>query len=215
MDSHDLYKNKFNRELDRRNQLDNAINAPVLGITIVITLNSYLIEKIGFKADNHMITTQLIFLSIISITIIFSLFFLFLSYNNLFKGFNYKNFGLLQEYRNYEKELEAYNITHSSENSQTFEQNIVNKIIELADNHTHINDKRALNLYRSKTFTIFSLIITVVFLGIFAINSVIIMDEDNRPATVPTTPPQISRPEPPRMPVDRIEKGEDFFPLTK
>ena len=171
MEDYSFYKSKFDRELSRRTELDNAINNPILGITIITGLISYIITNSDFNCWNAIdyIVICLLIISVLSIT--FALVFIFLSYNNLLIGFKYFNFGLLKEYREVQKELDIFNQSLPVEKRKDFEIEIVEKIISFADNHTIINDKRALHLYRAKTFIIIAFVLIATTLIIVTINN--------------------------------------------
>jgi len=205
MNNFDFYKNKYERELNRRNYLDGAINNPIIGITVVVSLNSYIISQYIFKENfNSIIVIALLILSFIISFV--AVIFIFISVNNLFKGFNYQNFGLLKDFRKFELDLELYNKNISEENDrQSFEQKTVEKFIQFADNHTVINDKRGLYLYRSRSLIISAVLLTFINLSFVTINNFKMADD--KPVNVPAPAPS-PKPEPPRMPTDRIEKGD-------
>ncbi len=203
MDNFNFYKNKYERELNRRNYLDGAINNPIIGITVVVSLNSYIISQYIFKEN----LSSIVVISFLILTFIISfvaVIFVFISVNNLFKGYNYENFGLLKDFRKFELDLELHNKNISEDNDRrSFEQNTVEKFIQFADNHTIINDKRGLYLYRSRSLIISAVLLTFINLSFVTINNFKMADD--KPVNVPAPSP---KPEPPRMPTDRIEKGE-------
>lgn len=173
MEDYNFYKSKLDRENSRRNDLDNAISNPILGITIIVGLTSYIIQNNDFKCFD--ITDYfIVFILILSaLTTLISLYYIFLSNNNLLKGFEYKNFGLLSEYRNVQKELEIYNEQVEEKDREDFETKIVEKIIIFSDNHTIINDKRALDLQLARKYIIISFILVVLNLIFLTINNLI------------------------------------------
>jgi hypothetical protein len=83
------------------------------------------------------------------------------SYNNLFRGFSYRNLALTTEIREFEtKAIPEYNEKVEDVEKISFETELINRLITVTDNHTVFNDNRSLNLYRAKTFLIVSLILT-------------------------------------------------------
>lgn len=169
--NYEFYKNKFERELSRRNDLDSAINNPVAGITIIVALISYILSTNNFKDWNYFDSLFVILIICTTITVLISLYYVFLSNNNLFKGFNYLNFGLLSEYRKTELEFNEHNKTIDERDRINFEEKIIEKIISYSDNHTVINDKRAYDLYLCRKFVIISFIITIINLILVTINN--------------------------------------------
>lgn len=173
MEDYNFYKSKLDRELSRRNDLDTAISNPILGITIIVGLTSYIIQNNDFKCFDFTDYCIIYILIISSLTTLLSLYFIFLSNNNLLKGFEYKNFGLLCEYRDLQKKLDIYNKQVEEKDKEDFETKIVEKIISFSDNHTIINDKRALDLQLARKYIIISFILVVLNLIFLTINNLI------------------------------------------
>lgn len=167
MKSYDFYKSKYDRELNRRNFLDTAaINTPIAGNTIVVGILSYILSQHNFIIWNFFSITVLSLVILTTVTTLISLFYIFLSYNNLLKGHKYLNFGLLEDFRKVENYFLAVN-----ESENKFEQDIIDKIIKYSDNHTVINDKRGNDLFISRKFIIIGVIICVLNLIILTINN--------------------------------------------
>ena len=171
MDDYDFYKNKFDRELGRRNDLDSGINNPIAGITINVGLISYVLSNNHFKNWDYIDCTISLIITTTILTTLFSLFYIFMSNNNFLKGFDYLNFGLLREYRDFQKELIIYNEKADDIDKKDFKTEIVEKIINYSDNHTIINDRRALDLYRARKFVIITFILTILNLIILTVNN--------------------------------------------
>jgi hypothetical protein len=173
MEDYNFYKTKLDRENSRRSDLDNGINNPILGITIIVGLTSYIIQNNNFKIFDLTDFFIVIILLISTITTLISLFYIFMSNNNLLKGFEYKNFGLLADYRDVQKQLDIYNEQVEEKDKQDFETKIIEKIITFSDNHTIINDKRALHLQLARKYIIISFIFVVLNLIFLTINNLI------------------------------------------
>ena len=103
----------YDRELNRRKDLDAAINLPITILTILVAANSYLISKEeGNSAamDFFVLSEYFISFFLLFLHFLLSIFYLIRSYNNLFKGFGYRNLGLTTEIRNFEiNEIPKYN----------------------------------------------------------------------------------------------------------
>lgn len=161
MESFNFYRSIYDRELSRRMDLDKSINIPITILTLIIGLNSIYTDKDFFECFFQKIEMVQIMIIIIGVSILISAFFLIKSYNNLFKGFAYRNLALTKEIREFEtKQIPSYNAQVSEEDKLNFETELVNRLITVTDNHTTFNDRRSLDLYRAKTFLIVSLILT-------------------------------------------------------
>lgn len=161
MESFNLYKSIYDRELNRRMDLDKSINIPITILTLIIGLNSIYTDKAFFEDFFQELEIGQLMIITIGITILISAFFLIKSYNNLFKGFAYRNLALTKEIREFETKLiPSYNAQVGEDDKLNFETELIERLITVTDNHTMFNDKRSLDLYRAKTFLIVSLILT-------------------------------------------------------
>lgn len=171
MDDLSFYKSLYERELSRKNDLDNAINIPFSTMTILAGLIYYILSDIKTINENWYIL--LIFLVIISFLLTFtSVFFISKSYNNLFSGFKYLNFPSTIELRNYQKELNQFN-SKSSE-IYPFTDYLIECYVKYADHNIKINDKRGLFLFRAKRLIITAMFILLSTLCLFLILKFII-----------------------------------------
>lgn len=160
MDDFEFYKYIYDRELNRRSKLDESINVIIGIISLLIGFVSYFFSNEKFF---KYIECNLILWLLFSITVLFialSILFLVKSYNNYLRGFNYPNIAHLKKIREYQKiTIPEYNQKAEEENKITFEDDLINRLIRIADENTEINDKRAYDLYLSKTLIISTLII--------------------------------------------------------
>lgn len=160
MNDFEFYKYIYDRELNRRSKLDESINIIIGVISLLVGFVSYFFSNdFFFKHIECNITLWILF----SITVLFialSILFLVKSYNNYLRGFNYPNIANLKKIREYQKiTIPGYNQKVDKENIITFEDELINRLIRIADENTEINDKRAYDLYLSKTLIISTLII--------------------------------------------------------
>ena len=161
MDSYQFYKSLYDRELNRRKDLDAAINLPITILTILVAANSYLISKEETTQQKCLIVFLYILLALLLISFLISIFYLIRSYNNLFKGFGYRNLGLTTEIRNFEAtEIPKYNAQIDVKEKLNFELIIIDKLTHYTDDHIVFNDKRSLDLHKAKTFIIVTLLLT-------------------------------------------------------
>ena len=158
MDNYSFYKSLYDRELNRRIHFDNAINLPVTILTLIVGLNYYYLINIGIKDFKSVLFWDYSGFLLVCLLFLFSLFYLIKSYNNLFRGFSYKNLAKPSEIASYKVELDIYN--DQVEEKVFFETVIIKRLNQVSDNHILINDQRSIDLYRSKTFIIFTLIIS-------------------------------------------------------
>jgi hypothetical protein len=164
-----FYKAIFDRELDRRKDLDDAINQPVTVSAALIAL-LYFLYSDAHNIDNHTLLECLIiiliYLSFLGFTV--TLFFLAQSYNNLLSGFNYQEPPSANDIREYEKKLEAYH-QDKNEKKKAFDDYLLRTYITCASEYTKINDTRSRRLYYAKRTIIASLFIATFAIILFAV----------------------------------------------
>ncbi|MEN4761992.1 hypothetical protein ABEG63_16795 [Chryseobacterium sp. C39-AII1] len=156
----DFYKNKFEREQKRRVDLDSAMNLPILVLTLIMGLNSYVLKAYKFNSTWSILDYSIVVFLILSvILILISSYFIFLASNNLLKGFDYPHFDLMLKYR----EIELFNKDCDDENEKIdLEELVKDKLVIYADESTLINEKRGENLFQSRKFIIINFIITII-----------------------------------------------------
>src|SRR5690606_33676172 len=101
-------KSMYDREWDKRNQLDSAISLPITILSILVAILLFLIQKFTNVLDLQCVTA---FSAITMTGILFvffslsiSIYWLVGSFNNFFNGFDYRNFGSIRAYRRIEVE---------------------------------------------------------------------------------------------------------------
>jgi hypothetical protein len=170
MDSYQLYKSLYDRELKRRYDLDAAINLPLTLLSIIVAANSYFVKESVWLDCSAKFIAQTILIFITAICLGVSIYFLTRSLNNFFKGFAYRNLGLTTEIRKYEKDLQNYNDKMIDiEKKISFENIIIDKLTNVIDDHIIFNDKRSYDLYSAKTFLIVCIMLTIINFIIFSL----------------------------------------------
>jgi len=170
VDSYSFYKSLYDRELNRRKDLDAAVGLPVTLLTIIVASNTYILK--GKEEISLLEMCELKYLLIIAtfISLFFSVFYIIRSANNLFKGFAYKNFALLRDIRIYERQISDYNKNVPEEKALDFEKMVIIKLTEFADSHIIFNDKRSKDLHNSRKYLIVALIFTAINFLILTLN---------------------------------------------
>ncbi|WP_330441848.1 hypothetical protein [Flavobacterium sp. C4GT6] len=158
MNDLEFYKSIYDRELNRRTSLDDSVSNILTSISILIGVIWYFYSNVEYKSfirDNNLI---LVLLGLAFLLLLFSMIFLIKSYNNFLRGFNYPNIAYLQEVRAYQTEgVVDYNKRVKANEQISFEEKLIDRLIRITDENTRINDRRAYDMYVSKTLMIISL----------------------------------------------------------
>lgn len=173
MNYKDFYKDLYNREIQRRFDLDNALNIPIGLIAILIAAASFIVSNLN-ECDSKSLFWIVLVLTILAVScILTAIIFLSLSYNRMFLGFKYKNFETSSKWRAFEKKSESYNKQHP-ENPIDLENDFIEKLNTYTDSHSEINNKRQENLRNAKSFIILSLIFLLAALIIVVLKKYLI-----------------------------------------
>lgn len=169
MDSYAFYKSLYDRELNRRKDLDNALNIPVSILTLLIGINSVYLKNNQIAEIYKLFELINFTLILIGLSSIISIYFLIKFYNNWFKGFSYRNLAYTNELRHFETiSVPEYNNLVEESEKLSFEKELITRLNSVTDNHIILNDQRNLDLYRAKTFLVITLILTGIQLVIVA-----------------------------------------------
>jgi hypothetical protein len=162
MDNYNFYKSLYDRELNRRKDLDASINLPLTIIGILITGNTYIAKDLFPIRSIFDINLKHFLMLIFFLLIIFTVAYLTKSYNNFYKGFKYRNIGNYKELRDYDYKVVDYNKRINNSNKIIdFEVKIIDKFVDIAENHCSINDRRSYDLYIAKTMILFAIGLTL------------------------------------------------------
>jgi len=161
MDRLSFYKSFYETELKKKDGLDKSINNPILIITIIFGIISYISQKLNFEC---LLKTDFIIVAlilIISLLLCKSIFHIILSYNNGIKGYNYEVLGTNKDFESYRKTLIEYNENEGidSDSEKEFEESIITELIKCSDVNNDLNIKRTYQIYLTKKYLIISLII--------------------------------------------------------
>jgi len=136
----ELYKGLYQRELDRRADLDAKINVPITAITVLFSLIFLLVTKTK-GATCEVLTLFYLFMSLSILFLLISLFFLVKSYTNFFPGHKYFSFPKASEIREYQLQLEEHH-KDKEKAQEALENYLVEKYVKYATDGVRINDKR-------------------------------------------------------------------------
>jgi hypothetical protein len=211
----------YYKEDERKYALDNSLNIPIGILTAFVAGIYYLVTKYNYEDEN--VYLKIAFIIFISLAVIFwfiSIFYILLSYNDLYKGYTYDYLPCTDFVKKEEENLKEYyetNKTYFLENNITFEklleENVNNLISNCINTNMFHNDRKANYLYRSKKHLI-NCIVIIFLTGIFfsinyiqhekqEIYNIKIMNQQ-RAATQQTPPPPPPRPQEPR----RVKQSE-------
>lgn len=161
MDRLEFYKSLYEREQLRRETLNNSVSIPIGIISALIAALVYIITNYNYS-ENIECTCGLFLLVILCVILVFiSIYYIARSFNNLLRGNEYKELAIPSKIECYYNELKSYNNNDKEKTDVDFSDYLMKEFIKYADSNTKINDKRSLDLYKSKTFLILAVVVIV------------------------------------------------------
>ncbi|MCF8716384.1 hypothetical protein JM658_16255 [Joostella atrarenae] len=171
MDSYAIYKSFYDREIEKKKELDSEINMPVKILALMIGVSSFYIDSLemhnfirNFRAEQS-IMIILVYLYILSI-------YSFIKSNNNFpNGFDYQELENIGDLRKLEQKKTHGFITSNSimPKKLSFNEEMITKIIEIKDYNYKINQQRSNYIHAGKVFLVLAMILSALEFAIFYI----------------------------------------------
>lgn len=173
MDRFNHYRNYYENELSKKDDLDKSINIPILIVTLIFGAISYFAKSLSF---DYLKPIDYVILGLIGLTVItlcVGIFRIIISYNNGIKGYEYEIIGSAKDYEKYREELFEFYDEKENKVESKFEESLIVKFIECIDSNTDLNIFRTFQLFLAKKNIIISLITTFITFIVFLIKQVI------------------------------------------
>ena len=137
MNRYDFYKERYYKELDRKDQIDKSINVLITIITIMSSVVYYFGISYDYDINSYLTITFSVFLLLTIMSVIMSVFYIIRCFNNSLRGFSYMLLPKNSDLEKYYEELrEYYRKVGRTENEaqiaadDAFETEILQKLIE-------------------------------------------------------------------------------------
>lgn len=157
----ELYKEFYFFEIQRKHELNNAINLPILIISLIVSINFYLWN---LEMDNCFMLCAILISSITILALLYAVYYLILSFSNFFRSHIYEEIANAKDIYDYEQKVKSdYSI---------YEEYIKENFAKCAGNNFEINKTRTEQLAKSKNGILVSLITTLIFCVIFTLTTI-------------------------------------------
>ncbi len=158
MDNYELYKEFYFFEINRKNELNNAINIPVVVLTFIISTYFFLFSQ---KMNYGLLLAGKIIAGITLISIFTSIFYLLKSFSNLHKAHIYREIPTLEKINNYKIAVK---------NDVEFNEFLIQQFVECTTHNFEINKTRTEDLAKAKKGIFVGLITTFLFSIIYILS---------------------------------------------
>jgi hypothetical protein len=166
MKNFEFYKEFYFREIDRKNELNNVINLPILIITGIISVQFYFYNQ---KIENSIVIYLEVLSLICAISVIYSTYYLLKSFSNFFKNHIYKELNEMKSIYSYEKEL-IKEQEKKEDAEMLFSEYLNEQFSDCASHNFLVNKIRTEDIAKSKKGIFISVICTSLISIIFLIS---------------------------------------------
>lgn len=160
MENIELYKEFYFFEINRKHELNNAVNIPILILSTIVSIHFYLFNQ-------SMDCCTFYFGKLISIItifgIIYSIYYLISSFSNFFKNHSYRELADMKSVYDYE--------IKNKDNENEFNNYLKVEFADCASHNFIINKRRTEDIAKSKKGIFVSLISTFLFSIIYIISN--------------------------------------------
>lgn len=168
MNRFNFYYNLYQIELQRKNELNNALTLPVGLVSVIVIALYQLLANFKYEVNNFFVNA--LFISVISIATLFLIItigYLISSYVKLKGNYDYYFIPYADELEEYYRELNKYYRKEINDKYETF---IIKKLVICITHNMKLNELKTYYLWKAKLFLIYTLCITFVTLIPFLIN---------------------------------------------
>jgi len=154
-----IYKEFYFREIDRKHELNKAVNIPIAVISVIISIYYYLFNQ---RLEDWVYSLGVLSSFIVFFLLFICIFYLFRSYSNLFKGHKYKEIANMNEVLSYEKKLNKLSKTPKKAKTK-FEKYLKDELADCSAIGFEINKKRTEDIASAKKLLFVAFVFTVIF----------------------------------------------------
>jgi len=167
MNRFEFYYDWYKREEDKKVNLENSYNLPIIALSAILAYSSFMLD--GFDFSNIYCRLNVFFIILLSITAFFGLlvvFFLFRSYTNFFRTPDYDFFPypkkLEKWYEDSKKYYKKEKKVKKNKVEVLFEEDMVEQITGYLEKNIVNNEKKAHNLYLAKQLLLCSFLSSII-----------------------------------------------------
>lgn len=184
-----FYKEWYYKELERRDQLANALNIPITLLTALFGLTAYLCINFNYKSkDDCIINLFILFISLSSIALVITMIMLLISYVHKyqFQSFPLYDFLKLESdeakdaVKKFNNEIDIYNSNTDEDDlipdsdkltyDIEYEERLCILLIGIIEKNATNNDIKAIFILRAKIALSICFVLIFISLGIFTFN---------------------------------------------
>lgn len=159
MENIELYKEFYFFEINRKHELNNSVNIPILILSTIVSIHFYLFNQL---MDCCTLFAGKLFSCITTLGMIYSFYYLISSFSNFFKNHKYREIAEMKVVYEYEIKNEV--------NKNEFENYLKEEFANCASHNFIINKQRTEDIAKSKKGIFVCLISTFLFSIIYIVS---------------------------------------------
>jgi hypothetical protein len=162
MESTDMYKEFYFFEINRKHELNNAVNVPVIVLSIIVSIHFFFFSQ---KMNCCVFLVGKIVSCITALGMIYSIYFLIRSFSNFIKNYHYREISDMKTVYEYELKL-----NQKDKDDNEFNDYLKEEFAHCASHNFEINKNRTEDLAKSKKGIFICLITTFLFSIVYIIS---------------------------------------------
>lgn len=187
MSNTDVYKEFYFKEIERRNQLNDAVNLPILIISGITSIHVYFYSQLP---KEHLLIF-ILFSILAFLSGLYSLFYLLRSFSNFFYNHKYQELADMNLFLEFEQKLLNSEIKDSA--FEKFENHLNNELADCHKINFAVNVKRMEDIAKSKKGIFWAIVFTLIFALTFMTSKYIDMSQKPEPKKTETKKTEITK----------------------
>ncbi|MCB0395865.1 MAG: hypothetical protein KDD36_04400 [Flavobacteriales bacterium] len=165
MNLFEFFKELYFKENDRKLELQNALNIPIITVTAIVSILFYFVTTFSYGKDSYCLNAIFVILSIgTALVLLFSIIHITRSYTGIWTGYDYSYVAGAKKLQDWYGDLmQYYNERNGtiSDINEAFKQGVLNKFTESIDKNRLINDLKFKYLFRAKQGLVIAVYLTM------------------------------------------------------
>ena len=173
MDNFEFYKELYHKENERRQEVLNAFNIPIVIITALTTAIYFATTGFNYSIGG-LWTYFFIMLSFVSLgCLLFAIYYLIRAFIDFKKGYEYTGLPYTKELFDWHKQLDEHYASNNGtkeDSDKYFKNYLIESLVNHVDHNMFVNDQKHRFIFQSKRLLVMGLVLTLLSLIPFGYN---------------------------------------------
>lgn len=167
IDEFEFYKELYHKENERRQEVINALNIPIIIVSGIITASFYYVTTFDYTLENFLNYIFIFFVFISAFILILIIYNMVRAYVDFSKGYEYSGIAYPQELFDWHQREKAEALKTDGNTAfadEYFKKYITENLVKHIDHNMYVNDSKYSYVYNAKRYIVACLISTIITL---------------------------------------------------